>query len=438
MGQPRTLTMSGIKLQVALDFDELPRALAVARAAVDGGADYVEAGTPLIKSEGLDAVRRLREMFPEQTIIADMKTMDAGRVETEAAAKAGANVVTVLGCASTSTIRECVEAGRHYGAVVAVDLLGLDDPMAFARGADELGVAWLDVHCAIDVQMHGGQPFALLREIREATNLTLAVAGGINSQTAALAAEAGADVIIVGGAITKAVDPRQAAAEIRQAADTGQAVPTELFTRGGDEDLRRILTNVRTANISMARHNQACLGGIRPLIEGLSACGPAVTVRTIPGDFSKPVQAIDVANPGDVIVVDAGGRPPAIWGELATESSKNKGIAALVVDGAVRDIADIRKLGFAVWTKMVTSHAGEPKGYGEINVPIDIAGQRISPGDWIAADDDGVMVLPRQHAAEMANRAAHVLEAENRQRAEIRDGKTTLAKVLNLARWDKK
>ena len=98
--------MPECKLQVALDFVELPRALAVAEAAVAGGADYIEAGTPLIKSEGLDAVRALREKFPDRIIVADMKTADAGKIEAEAAAKAGANVMTVLGTADETTIRE--------------------------------------------------------------------------------------------------------------------------------------------------------------------------------------------------------------------------------------------------------------------------------------------------------------------------------------------
>ena len=430
--------MSKIRLQVALDFVELPRALKVAQAAVAGGADIIEAGTPLIKSEGLDAVRRLREMFPDKTIVADMKTMDAGRVEAEAAAKAGANVMTVLAAASETTIRECVEAGRHYGLEVAADLLGVADPAAFARRAEELGVAWLDVHCAIDVQMTGGDSLALLRELRGATGLTLAVAGGINSETAAAAAQAGADVIIVGGAITKAADPKKATADIRKAIDTRKAVGTEHFKRATAENIRDILRTVRTANISHGSHHQPCLVGIRPVIQGASACGPAVTVRTIPGDFSKPVQAIDVAKPGDIIVIDAAGRAPAIWGELASESALNKGIAGVVINGAVRDTADIRRLGFPVWAKLVASHAGQPKGHGEINEPIEIDGQRICPGDWIAADDDGVMVLPKAAAVEMANRAADVLEEENRIRAEIRDGKSTLAKVVNLLRWEKR
>jgi len=430
--------MSTTKLQVALDFVDLPRALKVAEAAVAGGADYVEAGTPLIKSEGLDAVRRLREMFPDRTIVADMKTMDAGKIEAEAAAKAGANVMTVCGTAAESTIRECVESGRHYGIDVAVDLLGVADAAALAAMCEEIGAAWLGVHCPIDAQMHGEDPLGELRRLRGRTGLTLAVAGGLNSETAAAAAEAGADVIIVGGAITKAVDPRQAAAEIRKAIDTRRAVATELFRRTGGRGLRELLRTVRTSNVSDGAHRLPSLAGLRPLAEGMSACGPAVTVRTVPGDWAKPVEAIDVAAEGDVIVIDAAGRAPAVWGELASESATNKALAGLVVHGAVRDTADIRKLGFPVWAMLVTSHAGDPHGLGEINVPIVISDQSICPGDWILADDDGVVVLPKGRAVEMANRAADVLEMENRIRQEIREGKTTLAKVVDLLRWEKK
>ena len=421
-----------------MDFLELSRALAVAAAAIDGGADYLEAGTPLIKSAGLDAVRALREKFPRTTIIADMKTMDAGAVEAESAAKAGANVMTVLGAAPVSTIHECVEAGRNYGIAVAVDLLGVADPVEFAARAGALGVDWLDVHCAIDAQMQGDDPLAMLREIRAVTDLTLAVAGGINSETAATAADAGADVVIVGGAIIKARDVTAATADIRKAIDTRQAVATNLFKRTGVDNIRELLEGIRTSNISDGSHHLPCLVGLRPLSPEVRAVGPAVTVQTVPGDWSKPVQAIDAASAGDVIVIDACGRPPAVWGELATESSKNKGVAGVVINGAVRDTGEIRKLEFPVWSKLVTSHAGDPFGVGEINVPIVISGQRIFPGDWIVADDDGVMVLPKAKAVEMANRGADNLERENRIRSQIRDEPSTLARVLNLAKWDRK
>jgi 3-hexulose-6-phosphate synthase/6-phospho-3-hexuloisomerase len=429
--------MNKVRLQVALDFVELPRALAVAQAAVAGGADCVEAGTPLIKSEGLDAVRKLRELFPAILIVADTKTLDAGRIEAEAAAKAGASVMTVSAAASESTIRECVEAGRHYGCQVAVDLMGLADPVAFAARAKELGVAWVGVHCPIDAQMHGRDALETLRKVRAATDLIVAVAGGINSETAAAAAEAGADVIIVGGAITKAVDPQRATADIRRAIDTRQPVASEHFKRATAEGLREALAKVRSSNLSDGAHRQPSLAALRPLAPGQFACGPAVTVRTVPGDWAKPVEAIDVAAAGDVLVIDAGGLPPAVWGELATESAKNKGLAGLVVHGAVRDTTDIRRLQFPVWCTLVCSHAGDPHGLGQINHPITIGGQHVAPGDWIVADDDGVIVLPKDRAVEMANRAADVLEAENRIRAEIRAG-STLAKVVNLLRWEKK
>jgi 3-hexulose-6-phosphate synthase/6-phospho-3-hexuloisomerase len=181
-----------------------------------------------------------------------------------------------------------------------------------------------------------------------------------------------------------------------------------------------------------------CLEGVRPIQCGAFACGRAVTVRTVPGDWAKPVEAIDVAGAGDVIVIDAGGRPPAIWGELASESARNKGVAGLVVFGAVRDSAEIRASGFPVWSTHVTSHAGDPHGLGEINQPITIAGQRIARGDWIVADDDGVVVLPASRAVELANRGADVLEAENRIREEIRQTGGTLAQVVNLTRWEKR
>ncbi len=430
--------MSTIPLQVALDFVELSRALAVAKAAWDGGARYIEAGTPLIKSEGLDAVRTLRERFPDATLIADMKTMDAGRIEAETAAKAGADVMTVLGTAGETTIRECVEAGQHYGIKVAVDLLNVPDPLGFADQAARWGVDWLDVHCAIDAQMTGQDPLDLLRQLRRHTELTLAVAGGINSETAAAAADAGADVIIVGGAITKAIDPRQATADILQAIATRSGVSSEHFRRGGPDQLREILSAVRTSNLSDGAHRQPCLEGLKPLAAGQFIAAPAVTVRTVPGDWAKPVEAIDVARPGEVLVIDAQGKPPAVWGELASESALNQGLAGLVIDGAVRDSDEIRALGFPVWCRHVVSHAGDPHGMGEINAPITLSGQRIRPGDWIVADADGVMVLPAGKAVEMANRAADVLEAENRIRTEIRDTGGTLAEVVNLKRWEKK
>lgn len=423
-------------LQVALDFVDLDRALKVAEEAVAGGADWLEAGTPLIKSEGLDAVRALRQKFPDRTIVADMKIMDAGRTELEAAAKAGADIVDVLGAAADATIAECVEAARNYGNKVIVDLISVADPVERAREIEQLGADYIAYHTAIDVQMRGESPFAALKQVAEAVNLPVAVAGGIHSENAADAVVAGARIVIVGGAITKTADARAATAAIRKALDTGAKVPTDLYKRATTDNIREVLLRVSTANLSDALHRGGVLEGIHPITPGARMCGPAVTVRTAPGDWSKPVQAIDEAHEGEVIVIEAGGVGPAVWGELATYSAINHRLAGVVIDGGIRDTPEIRKLGFAAFARLIMPNAGEPRGFGEIGVPIKVAGMVVRPGDWVVGDDDGVCVVPREKAAEYANRAQNVLELENRIRKEIQDG-STLSAVTHLLRWEK-
>jgi 3-hexulose-6-phosphate synthase/6-phospho-3-hexuloisomerase len=427
---------SPVVVQIALDFVDLPRAIEVAREAVAGGVDWVEAGTPLIKAEGLQAVRELKAAFPDHLIFADLKTMDAGRIEVEYAAKAGAGLVGVLGVASDSTIQECIEAAHNYGCKLIVDMIEVADPVARARQAEEWGADYVGIHTAIDQQMRGAAPFTTLRAVASAVSIPVSAAGGINSETAAAAVAAGAGIVVVGGAITKATDATAAAAEIRRAVDQGVSIETTLYKRAGADAIRSVLEQVSTANVSDGWHRKDSLHGIRPLLPGSHMCGPAVTVRTYPGDWAKPVEAIDECQPGDVLVIDAFNSYPAIWGELATHSAKVKGLAGLVVWGAIRDTPEIARIGFPAFSSLVSANAGEPKGFGEINVPLLIAGQTIEPGDWVVGDDDGVIVLPKAQAVELANRAMDVLEKENRLRGEIDAGKT-LAEVAYLQKWEK-
>jgi 3-hexulose-6-phosphate synthase/6-phospho-3-hexuloisomerase len=355
----------------------------------------------------------------------------------EAAAKAGANIAIVLGGASDATVKECIEAGRNYGIAVAMDLLGAADPVERAKQAQDWGIAEIHVHLPIDEQMQGRTPFDLLKSISDVATVPVGVAGGLHSGNVVDAAAAGADILVIGGSITKAEDANAATREIVTALETGEAKAPRLFKRGGEAEILDVLRNVSAANLSDALHRGGVAQGIKPLTSGLRLAGRAVTVRTFPGDWAKPVEAIDLAGPGDVIVVDCGGVPPAIWGELATNSAMNRKIEGLVVDGAIRDSGDIRETGFPVFTRHVVPNAGEPKGFGEIGVTVNIGGLRVSPGDLILGDDDGVVVVPKDRAVEFANRAMDVLERENRIRAEIVAG-STLSKVVELLRWEKK
>ncbi len=251
-------------LQVALDFENLSRALLAAREAVEGGADWVEAGTPLIKSEGLDAVRELKKAFPDHRIVADLKVMDTGAFEVEIAAKAGADVVTVLGAADDDTIADAVRGGELYGAEVMVDLLGVADPVARAKRVAELGAAAVCWHVGIDMQMAGKTPFAVLGELAKASPVPVAVAGGLTSESVAEAARAGARILIVGGAITKSPKIVEATQRIVEAIRTQKEVASEHFRRYGGEDLRAAFLKVSSPNVTDAMMRQGAMHGLLP------------------------------------------------------------------------------------------------------------------------------------------------------------------------------
>lgn len=425
-------------LQVALDFENLSRALVAAKEAVEGGADWVEAGTPLVKSEGLNAVRELKKAFPTHRIVADLKVMDTGAFEVEIAAKAGADLVTVLGAADDGTIAEAVRGGELYGAEVVVDLLGVADPIARSKRAAELGAAAVCWHVGIDMQMQGRTPFETLAELAKACPVPVAVAGGLTSESVASATRAGAQILVVGGAITKSEKIADATRAIVRAIAERKEVPSDAFRRYGAGEVREALLKVSTPNLSDAMQRQGAMHGIVPRLTAstVRVAGPAVTVVTRDGDWAKPVEAIDRAGPGDIIVVDAGGGETAVWGELASWSAHGRKVAAVVVDGAIRDLDAILELGFPAFSRHVSSNAGEPKGHGEIGVEATVGGQKVRPGDWVVGDASGLVVVPRERAHEVANRALDVLEHENRVREEIRRG-STLASVQKLERWER-
>lgn len=439
-------------IQIALDLIDLPRAVKIAQEAVKGilaetdgdiSKAWIKAGTPLIKSEGMNAVRKLRAAFPGHTICADMKVMDAGSTEVEIAAKAGANVVFILGTAPDSCISEAILAGKKYSVKIAADLISVKDPAKRAVELEEMGIDIINIHVGLDQQVLGVKPIDLVKEIAKAISgkAQISAAGGINSETAVQAYEAGADIIIAGGSLYKAKSPEESARKIVQSLKSGKPIETKEFLKYDKEHLAEAFMKVSSSNISDAMHRTGELRGLKPVWEGkpgeLKFAGPAVTVRTYNGDWSAPVQAIDHAKAGDVLVIDACQGEIAVWGELATNSCKTVGVVGVVIDGAVRDIDDIRKLKFPLFARHFTPTAGEPKGFGEINAAIEVCGRKVEPGDWIIGDESGIVVVPKDSAMEMANRAIDVLEKENRIREEIQRG-STLGQTQYLSKWDVK
>jgi len=423
-------------LQVALDILELKRALQIAQESLDGGADWIEVGTPLIKSEGMLAIRSMKERFPDSVIVADMKIADTGTLEVEMAAKAGANIVCVLADADDAVIEEAVRAARLYGIRLMADLINVKDPVSRACHLESLGVDMICAHVGIDQQMTGRNSIDLLTTLSDNVHIPLAVAGGIDAQSAGDAVRYGADIIIVGGSITRSADVTGSTKKIRTAMNHPSI--KSIDKKSVDDEIRALLLQVSAPNITDAMHRKGAMNGIFSVCGNVKMVGKAVTVQTLAGDWAKPVEAIDVARKGDVIVINNDGCTHiAPWGELATMSCVSKGLSGVVIDGAVRDVDDIRAIKLPVFAKAIVPNAGEPKGLGEINAEIQCAGQQVVPGDWIVGDESGVVVIPAVRAYEVARRALEVRKNEERIREEIRRG-STLSQVAELIKWEKR
>ncbi len=201
-----------VLLQVALDTDNISFALRLASIlSSELGREklLIEAGTPLIKSWGTLSVKLLKEIT-QSKVVADTKTMDVGGFESEIMFRAGADIVTVLGLADDSTIIDAVKTARRYNGQVMVDLINCTDPVKRAEEVISLGADIILYHLGIDVQRRRGLTASdMVNEIKKLArlNATVAVAGGIKPGKAKPLVEAGAEIIIVGSAITKADDP---------------------------------------------------------------------------------------------------------------------------------------------------------------------------------------------------------------------------------------
>lgn len=207
------------KLQLALDFLDLNEAISVAKKAAPF-VDIIEAGTPLIKSVGLEAIRRLKKEFPDKIINADMKTADVGDLETKMAAVAGANIVTIMGAAPIETLIAAVkEAKNHQNLKIAADTIGVKNIIERAKEIEQAGADYLLIHCGIDEQKTGKDPIENVKLALQATDrISLIACGGINVETAKTFKDMErVEIVIVGGGITKAKDPGQAAKEIKEA-----------------------------------------------------------------------------------------------------------------------------------------------------------------------------------------------------------------------------
>jgi len=199
----------------------------------------------------------------------------------------------------------------------------------------------------------------------------------------------------------------------------------------GPADIRDLAARVDTSAIcDAAKDTRVMSAALRCRSRNPMICAPAVTVRCR-DDFFGVVQAIEHAAPGQVVVVDGGGRPTALAGELFARTALARGLAGIIVDGGYRDLTFVASCELPIYSRHITPMAGTTARLGVVNEPVTCGGVCVCPGDIVIADRDGVVVLDPATAAACLTAAAQIKADEARAVARLDHG-GTLRDCLNV------
>ncbi len=194
--------------------------------------------------------------------------------------------------------------------------------------------------------------------------------------------------------------------------------------RTASDEMLKAYAELPVANVSDSMQRIFAAGPtLRPMHTSGGLCGSAVTVKVRPGDNLMLHKAINMAVPGDVIVVDGGGDlTNALMGELMLAYAIKRGVVGFVINGAIRDLDAFQKINLPTFAAGVTHRGPYKDGPGEVNVPISLGGMIINPGDIIIGDADGVLAVPLDEAEEILQSTLKKNDIETRQRKAIAEG----------------
>lgn len=209
------------------------------------------------------------------------------------------------------------------------------------------------------------------------------------------------------------------------------------------------LYEIPTTSLSDALDETSIVGfmdcGIKPIIPGKKIVGPAVTIKDVITEKTEApilaLKAIDSAQKGDVIVrsiedaAEATSKNIGLWGGLMATASKHKGIEGAVLDGGVRDVSEVRTIQFQIFAQSVVPSTSVRRTKVEaINVPITCGGRRVNPGDVIAGDEDGVVIIPQKYLSQIIKRASEMDKIESLEMEELKRGTSFIETINKFSR----
>ncbi len=198
--------------------------------------------------------------------------------------------------------------------------------------------------------------------------------------------------------------------------------------RRADAESVKILGQLGVATVHEAQGRTGLLlPHMRPIYNSARVAGPAVTVLCQAGDNLMIHAAVELCQPGDVLVVTTTSESTdGMFGELLATSLRTRGVAGLVIDAGVRDVADLTSMDFPVWAKAISAQGTVKATAGSVNVPVTCAGQLVRPGDAIVGDIDGVVVVPREDVADVVIAGQQRIAKEEKNREKLRAGEIGL------------
>ena len=300
--------------QMALDSLDFDGTVALATK-VAPHVDILEIGTPCIKHNGIELLKTLRAKFPNNKILVDLKTMDAGFYEAEPFYKAGADICTVLGTADIGTIKGVIDVANKYGKMAQVDMINVTDKKARTLEVAKIGAHIIGVHTGLDQQAAGQTPFNDLAMIAGLnTGAKISVAGGVKAATVKQVVDAGADIVVAGAAIYGAADPAASAAEITGLAHAGNAsaaggmgkfLPWALIAGAVLLGLYLLKGGHSADEAAMPAATEQAVEAVPADVEGAAAATPDAAAPAADAATATATATVDAAAPAEAAPAEA-------------------------------------------------------------------------------------------------------------------------------------